>query len=70
MKTVKSLARLCKKNVKIRENANCGADTLEMKYSGHISDQKGKLHYEGGIYQQILHSVLKIFMDEGSHAKC
>jgi hypothetical protein len=38
--------------------------------STYISDQQRKLHYEGGIYQQKLYFVLKIFMDEGSHAKC
>ena len=34
-KAVENRARQCKKNVKIRENANCGADKPEMKYSGH-----------------------------------
>ncbi len=34
-KAVENRALQCKKNVKIRENANCGADTPEMKYSGH-----------------------------------
>jgi hypothetical protein len=43
-KEVESRARQCKTNVKIGENVNCGADTPEMKYSGHTWFKKYHLY--------------------------
>ncbi len=61
------------------EIANCGADTPEMKYSGHTRlyhhhfyihfGPINKLHYEGGCIIHTLCSVLEIFTNEGSHTK-
>jgi hypothetical protein len=67
----------CKRNVKIRENVYCGADTPEMKYSGHADHYDHhlyldfgttkKLHYEGGIFIRHLFTVFKMFTNEELH---